>query len=164
MDEDRLTELYRQYAAVIYGRCRKMLDDDAEAEDATHETFLRVHRHLARLPPSREALYWIYRVATNLCLNEIRDRRRRALSVEVLPERSYLQHDEEQVLADRNTVRRLIERAPSKVRPAAWLCHIDGFEQGEVAQILDVSQRTVANRLSEFQASVRRLLKKEELS
>lgn len=160
MDEDRLTALYRQYAAVIYDRCRRMLDDDAEAEDAMHETFLRVHRHLDRLPPSREALYWIYRVATNLCLNEIRDRRQRAVPVEALPMDSSCRIDEEQVMADRDLLRRLIGNAPAKVRPAAWLCHIDGFEQQEAAAILGVSRRTVASRLSEFQGSVRRFLQR----
>lgn len=161
MDEDRLTALYRQYAAVIYDRCRRMLDDDAEAEDAMHETFLRVYRHLDRLPPSREALYWIYRVATNLCLNEIRDRRQRAVPLEVLPFDPCRLIDEENVMADRDLVRRLIANAPAKVRPSAWLCHIDGFEQQEAAEILDVSRRTVASRLSEFQSSVVRFLQRE---
>ena len=79
MHPDRLTELYRRYGPAIYARCRTMLSDESAAEDATQETFLRVQRHLDRVPSAREALYWIYRVATNYCLNELRSRRGRAL-------------------------------------------------------------------------------------
>jgi RNA polymerase sigma-70 factor, ECF subfamily len=59
--------------------------DPAAAEDAAQETFLRVYRHLARVPADREALHWIYRVATNLCLNELRDRSVRAVPTGDLP-------------------------------------------------------------------------------
>src|SRR6267378_1378915 len=77
MTEDRLTPLYRTYGPIIYARCMKLLGDRATAEDATQETFMRVHRHLDKAPDSTEALAWIYRIATNYCLNEIRDRKRR---------------------------------------------------------------------------------------
>src|SRR5262245_50201221 len=43
MTEDRLTTLYRRYGAVIYARCTKLLGDRVAAEDATQETFMRVH-------------------------------------------------------------------------------------------------------------------------
>src|SRR5262245_12099271 len=73
----RVTELYRSYGGIIYARCRKLLGDDSAAEDAAQETFIRVFRHLDRAPDERAALAWIYRIATNYCLNEIRDRRLR---------------------------------------------------------------------------------------
>src|SRR5215813_6025428 len=76
MTDDRLTALYRAYGPVIYARCRRLLGDGGAAEDATQETFMRVYRHLDKAD-SREALGWIYRIATNYCLNEIRNRKRR---------------------------------------------------------------------------------------
>ena len=78
MAEDRLTELYRAYGPVIYARCRRLLADAAAAEDATQETFMRVHRHLDKAD-SRDALAWIYRIATNLAISELRKRKRRRL-------------------------------------------------------------------------------------
>jgi len=161
MPDDRLTELYRTYGPVIYDRCRTMLKDDAEAEDATHETFLRLHRHLDRLAGSREALYWIYRVASNYCLNELRNRKRRAEPTDQLPEAPpELPQDVDRVFADRQLVRKLIASAPAKVREVAWLHHVDGLDREEVARVLDVSLRTVAARLADFSASVNRLLEK----
>jgi RNA polymerase sigma-70 factor (ECF subfamily) len=142
---------------VVYARCQQLLRDEAEAEDATQETFLRVHRHLARVADGDDALRWIYRVATNYCLNEIRNRKRRPAPVEALPERAVALAGEERI-ADRDLLSRLMERMPAKVRPAAWLYHVDGFEQEEVARILGVSRRTVASRLATFGAKTRKFL------
>jgi DNA-directed RNA polymerase specialized sigma24 family protein len=63
-----------------------LLGDRAAAEDAIQETFLRVQRHLDRAPDAGEALIWVYRIATNYCLNEIRDRKLRPRSEADPPE------------------------------------------------------------------------------
>ncbi len=160
MDPDRLTTLYREYGPTIYGRCRLLLGDEREAEDATQETFLRVHRHLDNVPDAREALFWIYRVATNYCLNEIRDRRGRARPAAVLPDAFPELSASEIRLADRDLVRRLIERAPPKERVVVWLYHVDGFEQNEIAGIVGASRRTVAGRLSRFMANARKYMRR----
>jgi RNA polymerase sigma-70 factor (ECF subfamily) len=125
-----------------------LLGDRASAEDATQETFMRVHKHLDKAPDGREALAWIYRIATNYCLNEIRDRKRRAEPVEELPER--VDASIEAVLADRDLVARIVRRSPEKLRAPAWLHHVDGLEQAEVARVLGASRRTIINRLNEF--------------
>src|SRR5690242_18415229 len=47
---DELTGLYRKYGPYIYVRCARLLGDRSAAEDATQETFMRVHRHLHKAP------------------------------------------------------------------------------------------------------------------
>jgi RNA polymerase sigma-70 factor (ECF subfamily) len=134
-----------------------LLGDEAAAEDATQETFLRVHRHLHRVADGDEALRWIYRIATNYCLNEIRNRKRRPAPVEMLPERAPALGGEERI-ADRDLVARLLDGMPTKLRSPAWLYHVDGFEQDEVASILGISRRTVATRLALFLEKTRKFL------
>jgi RNA polymerase sigma-70 factor (ECF subfamily) len=142
---------------VIYARCRRLLGDGSAAEDATQETFMRVHRHLDKAD-SREALAWIYRIATNYCLNEIRDRKRRP---ELRDEEvDVIGDDLQRVLADRDLAERIVERAPEKLRVVAWLHHVDGLDQGEVARVLDISRRTVVNRLAEFSANARKFIER----
>ncbi|HMG22042.1 MAG TPA: sigma-70 family RNA polymerase sigma factor [Kofleriaceae bacterium] len=148
MTEDRLTSLYRRYGPVIYARCVRLLGDRVGAEDATQETFLRVLRHLDKAPDAAEALAWIYRIATNYCLNEIRDRRRRPEPQAELAEG--WADDPRFALADRDLAARIVRRSPEKLRAAAWLHHVDGLDQAEVARILGASRRTVVNRLAEF--------------
>ena len=161
MTEDRLTQLYRLYGSVIHDRCRALLRNDADAEDATHETFLRVHRYLDRVPGPKEALFWIYRVATNHCLNEIRGRSLRAARAEETFEpAAKLEPDPERRLADGDLARRLVDHMPARLRAVAWLYHVDGFEQEEVAEILDISRRTVVSRLAAFTARARRFVRR----
>jgi RNA polymerase sigma-70 factor (ECF subfamily) len=151
MSEDRLRELYRLYGPIIFARCRKLLRDEAAAEDATQETFVRVYRHLDRAPNADEALGWIYRIATNFCLNELRNRKHRPELHEALPERS--QQNVEDSLANREFASRLIERAPEKLRVVAWLHYVDGMDQEEVARVMGVTRRTVFNHLEAFRAN-----------
>jgi RNA polymerase sigma-70 factor, ECF subfamily len=152
-DQRQLALLYRRHGPAIYARCRRMLRDDAAAEDATQETFLRVLRHLEKAPDDREALTWIYRIATNQCLNVLRDARRRTRDPDRVPDPT----NPESALADRNFVEHALRRAPRKVSVVVWLHHVDGLAQGDVAEVLGISRRTVVNRLSHFAKSLRRL-------
>ena len=69
----RVEALYAKYGPTIYSRCRRLLRDSAQAEDATQDVFLKVLKHLASAPKDEAALPWIYRITTNHCLNLIRD-------------------------------------------------------------------------------------------
>ncbi|HEY1812929.1 MAG TPA: sigma-70 family RNA polymerase sigma factor [Kofleriaceae bacterium] len=154
--EDRLTTLYRMYGPVIYSRCVRLLGDRAAAEDATQETFVRIQRHLAKAPDPTEALAWVYRIATNYCLNEIRDRKLRPVAEAELPELAT--GNLEAALADRDLVAHIVRRSSEQVRAVAWLHHVDGMDQGEVARVLGISRRTVVNRLAEFRHDARELV------
>jgi RNA polymerase sigma-70 factor (ECF subfamily) len=162
MTADRLTNLYSTYGPAIYARCRRLLGDSAAAEDATQETFMRVLRAIERAPDAREALTWIYRIATNYCLNEVRNRRGRPELRPELAEDGWPQGQSgsEERLADRDLARRLIERAAPKVRACAFLYHVDGMEQEEVARVLRVSRGTVVARLRAFEANARKFIKR----
>jgi RNA polymerase sigma-70 factor (ECF subfamily) len=155
--EDRFTELYTRFGPSIYSRCRRLLNDPAAAEDAAQETFLRVYRHLDSAPNSDEALRWIYRIATNYCLNEIRDRKREAEPVADFSHVADVGNDEAR-LADRDFARRLASRAPTPISVASWLYHVDGLDQSEVARVMGVSRRTVVNHLSAFKRYVKKFI------
>jgi len=161
-DEQRIAALYRSHGPAIFSRCRRILEDAAAAEDATQETFVRVQRHLARAPDGRAALAWIYRIATNYCLNEIRNRKVRAVPYDVLPERCGEPGAVERALTDADFARRLIRHAPEKLRVVAWMHHVDGMDQTEVAEVLDISRRTIVSRLSDFEQFARRFLQRSE--
>src|SRR5206468_2756513 len=135
MTGQRLAALYREYGPVIYWRCTKLLRDEAAAEDATQETFLRVFRHLERAPASSEALRWIWRIATNYCLNEIRDQKRRPELRDELPQFP-ADVGLEQALSDRDLVARVIARVEEKFRAVAWAHYVDGMDHVETGRVL----------------------------
>jgi RNA polymerase sigma-70 factor (ECF subfamily) len=156
LSDARFRELYRSYGRVVYARCRRILGGSAAAEDATQETFLRVYRHLDKAPGNDEAIAWIYRIATNYCLNELRGRKTRARPLDPIEPAAPLTL--ETLLQNRDQAWHVITGVPEKLRTVAYLHHVDGLEQAEVARVLGISRRTVVYRLAEFQARARKLL------
>jgi DNA-binding transcriptional regulator LsrR (DeoR family) len=63
-------------------------------------------------------------------------------------------------IEDRDLARHLIDRAHADLRVVAWLYHVDGFEQEEVASVVGISRRTVVNRLADFRAGAQKLLRR----
>lgn len=157
----RVSDLYRKYGPAIYARCRRLLKDDSLAEDATQEVFVRVMRHIESAPDDAAALAWVYRISTNFCLNQIRDRGRQAepTAPDELPEASG-EHPEPELL-DRDLAMKLVARVPEKLRAVVVLYYVDGFDQEQVAQTLGISRRTVINRLQEFSERSRKYLTRE---
>ena len=76
MDRDEVSQHYRRLGPLIYRRCLRLLGNPESARDATQEVFVRMLRHSEKLDSDRECLPWLYRVATNYCLNQIRDSKR----------------------------------------------------------------------------------------
>ncbi len=71
--ETALGELYAKFAPAIYAHCRRFLQSPAAARDATQEAFIRVLARGVVLPREEEALRYLYRVSTNVCLNLLRE-------------------------------------------------------------------------------------------
>ncbi|MFZ5445063.1 MAG: RNA polymerase sigma factor [Myxococcota bacterium] len=163
-NSERVSALYRKFGTAIYSRCRRLLKDDALAEDATQEVFVRVLRHIESAPDDATALAWIYRISTNYCLNQIRDRSRQAepTAPEELPESGGDGESSPELgLLDRETAMKLIRRAPEKLQEVAVLYYVDGLEQEQVARTLGISRRTVINRLQEFIERSRKFISRD---
>jgi RNA polymerase sigma-70 factor, ECF subfamily len=153
-----VVELYATYGAIVYARCRHMLHDDAAAEDAAQETFLRAHRHAGAIPDGRDALSWLYRVATNLCINAIRDARARPLLFDVPPEQPTGSFEDR--VMNRQLAQRVAVRVSPKLAEAAWFFHVDGMKQDEIAALLGITRRAVAKRLSQFARHASKILRR----
>ncbi|MBS2027674.1 MAG: sigma-70 family RNA polymerase sigma factor [Deltaproteobacteria bacterium] len=161
MAEDRLTDLYRRFGPLIFARCRRLLRDPALAEDATQEVFVRVYKHLDRAPSDDEALAWMYRISTNYCLDLMR--RKSVRGEESEPDERMPAEDAPTDLRieDRDLVMKLLGRTPEKLRAPALLYHVDGMEQEQIAKLLNVSRRTVINRLQEFAERAKKFMVRE---
>lgn len=163
---DRTAALYRSHGRVILAKCRRLLRDAQAAEDAVQEVFIRAAGYPHNAPRGKEAQRWLTRVATNYCLNQLRNRSRSpqlayelAAMVPDLP----VSYSEDRA-GDRELVRRVLKGMPEKLRAAAVLRHVDGMHDREVATALGVSRRTVVYRLSHFQDRARRMLGAVDLS
>jgi RNA polymerase sigma-70 factor (ECF subfamily) len=153
--QSELASLYGAHATSVALVCRRLLGDPSAAEDATHEVFLRVQRHLSRLPAAEEMRPWIYRIATNYCLNELRNRARREQNdLDELNPKDDGFHD---TFVAKDYAESVLNSLPQRVRSIAWLAFVDGLRQDEIARELGLSRRTVTSRMRELRARVNAL-------
>lgn len=142
---------------------RRMLRDDAEAEDVAQETLVRLWRNAATLELGPGGLRpWLRRVVSNLCIDRVRAGRRLVV-VDEVPERAEPARQEaglaEKVLSLR--IQDLMKRLPERQRLALTLFHYEGLSQIEVAAILGVSDEAVESLLARARRTLKAALKDE---
>lgn len=142
-----LDELYRRHGPALLRRARAILANDAAARDAVQETFVCALRAGSGFRNEASPTTWLYRITTNLCLNQLRDgARRSALLDERGPVAEAAPADQE----DRVTLTQVLSRVPEELREIAVYYYVDRMSQDEIASMLSVARRTVGNRLEEF--------------
>lgn len=145
--------LYRRYGPMVVRRCRYLLRYEEEAADVAQEVFVAVLRHRERLN-DRHLSSLLYRMATNLSLNRIRDRGRREEfpGDDVLNRIATLTRLDAPLLLDR-----LFRRQPESTRTMAVLHHVDGLTLEQVARECGMSVSGVRRRLRLLRDALREM-------
>jgi len=162
-DETAFQELVRRYRNQITNYVYRMLNDYDRAADLAQETFVRVYTNAERYQATYSFSTYIYRIAHNLAISELRQRKRRRL----IPFPSFFSdkdseeieieiEDKRQVMADdsmiaderRDAVRRAISSLPEKYRAALVLCDIEEKSYEEISAVLDLPVGTVKSRIN----------------
>jgi RNA polymerase sigma-70 factor, ECF subfamily len=143
--------LYRAHWSAVRARCQRLLGNREAAEDAAQETFVRAFRNLDDLVDAEQQRRWLFRVASNYCLNLLRDGKRHT---ELLARLEAVDSaDCAAALVARDAASYVIGRMPPGVRRVAWLVYVEEMKQEYVARALGISRRTVITRLAAFRAS-----------
>jgi RNA polymerase sigma-70 factor (ECF subfamily) len=153
---DRATELYRTYGPAVYRRCLKLLRDPEAAKDATQEVFVKLLGDTDRFERMETALPWLYRVATNRCLNVLRDRRRHG--EEDLGEWEVADAAAAPSYPDRQLAQAVLSSFDEGTQAVAVGVLLDGMGHEELASALGLSRKTVERRLARFLAGARKLV------
>jgi RNA polymerase sigma-70 factor, ECF subfamily len=155
MDREQISELYHRLGPLIYRRCLKLLRNPESAREAMQEVFVRMLRNKAKLTDDRQCLPWLYRVATNYCLNVIRDGSRLEFREQKdLPVQKTDPTAEKRVLA-REEVFSLLTCLDDKTRQIAVYKHVDGMTQAEIARVMGISRKTIGKKLNLFMQKAR---------
>ena len=154
MDEAAVADAFRTYGGAVFARCARILRDPEAARDVTQEVFVRCFDRRGGLRAGRELLAWLYRVATNLCLNALRDGKSRREADQQLASSwpTAAEAPEARLLWD--VLRDLDERTQAIV----VYVYIDGMTHAEAAEVAQVTDRTVRNCLARFQRTGRQRL------
>jgi RNA polymerase sigma-70 factor, ECF subfamily len=158
-DDTSFDLLLEKYRLPLVNFLYRMVTDSATAEDLAQEVFLRVYRARKRYSPSAKFTTWMFRIATNLALNSVRDNRYRRMQVSLdapteedqtplqVPAREK-RIDEHMVERDRaEFIHRAIAALPEKQRVAVLLHKYEELDYGEIAKILECSESALKSLL-----------------
>ena len=171
-DEAAFGEIMNRYRNPLTNYLYRFLNDYEEAVDLAQETFVRVYFAIDRYHTQFAFSTYIYRIATNLAISEIRRRKRRRLlsltglfqsgddsEIEFQPPDTRILADEELIEEERDrTIARAIAALPEKYRVPVILRDIEGKSYDEVAEIMELGLGTTKSRISRGRGLLREKL------
>ena len=173
-DLEAFNAIVAAYQDRVYNLCLRMLGSSQAAEDATQEAFLSAYRNVGRMRGA-SLRAWLFRIAANACIDELRRRRRHAqVSLEAPPPHAADEESERAMevadpaagpeqLALRVEVCEALQtellRLPPDQRLAVVLCDVEGLSYEEIAASMGSSIGTVKSRISRGRARLRAALR-----
>jgi RNA polymerase sigma-70 factor, ECF subfamily len=175
---ERQLELHR---SELTGYCYRMLGSPFEAEDAVQDTFLRAWRGFDRFEGRAALRSWLYRIATNVCLDMLSGRSKRARPMDfgpaqepvesnlnTLPEVTWIEpiptslvsseSDPAELVVQHDTIRlafvAALQNLPARQRAMLILCEVLRWKASEVAELLDTSVASVNSALQRARATL----------
>ncbi|MEM7030277.1 MAG: sigma-70 family RNA polymerase sigma factor [Chloroflexota bacterium] len=152
-DQAALASLLESYRSAIYKVCYQLLQNQEDAEDATQETFLRAYRKLHTYQDRYAFSTWLFRIARNYCLDQLKRARFSNVSWDDLPEAYYprdeTQQPEKIIIAAETTLtlRTLVEALPENYNEVVTRRYWQKASCQEIAQSLGTTVSTVKGRL-----------------
>jgi len=156
-DMDAFRPLVERYERVLFGVALRMLGDEDEATDAAQNAFVRGYQKLETYDRTHKFFSWLYRILVNECLNVRRARRVQVpLGVSLAaPDDTYRTTEQAEI---RVAVQSALLRLPVPNREVVVLRHFAGLSYHEIAETLDVPEKTVKSRLYEARQQLGDLL------
>jgi len=171
-DEESFALLLQRYRSPLVNFLYRMVRNREQAEDLAQEVFIRVYRARADYVPSAKFTTWLFRIATNLALNSVRDTRHQRLEVSLdAPVAPDAESGDERTLdvadkrpdieqhlveeARKEMIRHAIDKLPEKQRAAVLLHKYQELDYGEIAKILACSESALKSLLFRAYESLR---------
>lgn len=169
-DQDAFAEIVELYQHQLFQICYRMLGNRHEAEDIAQEAFTRAYVNIHTFDQNRKFSTWLYRIATNLCIDRIRKKKpdyhldaevkgteglnmySKIANEEELPEEELMRMEVQE------RVQYEISRLPDKYRAAIVLKYIEELPLAEISEILDLPLGTVKTRIHRGREALRKQL------
>src|SRR5579862_7314567 len=162
-----------QHRSELTGYCYRMLGSPFDAEDAVQETLVRAWKAIDRFEGRSALRSWLYRIATNVCLDMLKAGRRRARPMDLGPSQEPIEQnlnvptevtwiepipDPADVAVEHDTIRlafvAALQHLPPRQRAALILCEVLRWQASEVAELLETSVASVNSALQRARATI----------
>lgn len=170
-DQNAFGEIVELYKDKVFQLCYRMLGNRHEAEDIAQEAFIRAYVNINSFNINLKFSTWIYRIATNLCIDRIRKKKPDYyLDAEVsgsdgltmysqIAADTALPEEELQSLELQETIQKEISKLPEKYRTVIVLRYIEELSLNEISEILDLPLGTVKTRIHRGREALRQQLR-----
>lgn len=153
-------EIIRRYKNPIYALCFRMVGNAEDAKDLAQETFIKVYNGLEKYNPAYRFSTWIFKIASNLCVDILRKKR-----IQVCPLDDQIKYDT--VSAEdiyfhhrkRQEIDGVIQGLSDEYRMVILLYHKEGLSYDEICKILNLPMSKVKNRLHRARKILKERLK-----
>lgn len=157
-DAAAFTELVKRHDDQLRGLAFHLLGDRDLIDDTMQEVYLKAFRALPGFKGRASLSTWLYRLAYNLCLDELRrsGRRPRTVPLDEIVDPPAAAPDPGEALSGQAELRAALMKLPPDQRAAMWLVDAMGFDYSEAGTIMAAPTGTIASRLSRARAALRR--------
>jgi len=169
-DQQAFAELVGLYQDKLFYMAFRMLNNRQEAEDVVQETFLRVYKNLDRFDETMKFSTWIYRIATNLCIDRLR-KRKPVYSLDadspehegldgysMIPSDNRTPESEMLMTETQRIIHQAIESLPPKYKTVMTLRYLQDMSLQEVGDVLDMPVTTIKTRVHRGREFLRKKL------
>jgi RNA polymerase sigma-70 factor (ECF subfamily) len=168
-DVDALRELVASQQTYVYSICRGIMHNDADAADTTQEAFVRLLRSLHTYRGETKFTTWLYRLVTNICLDELRRRGAPVVALDAVDDESrsldpadpdpWVQPERWAAAAeDATELRRALGSLTTPQRLALTLFYFDDLRYEDIAEVMNVPLNTVKSHIRRAKERLAELL------
>ncbi|SFF23736.1 RNA polymerase sigma-70 factor, ECF subfamily [Paenibacillus algorifonticola] len=169
-DQRAFAELVGLYQDKLFHMAYRMLSNRQEAEDVVQEAFMRVYRNLERYDETLKFSTWIYRIATNLCIDKLRKRKPvYSLDAEstdhegldgysMIPSDNRTPESETLLSETQRIIHQAIDSLPPKYKTVMMLRYIEDLSLQEISEVMDIPVTTIKTRVHRGREFLRKKL------
>lgn len=170
-DQNAFGEIVELYKDKVFQLCFRMVGNSHEAEDLAQEAFVRAYTHINSFNQNLKFSTWLYRIATNLCIDRLRKKKPDFfLDAEIpgnegltmysqIPSKNVLPEDQVVSLEIQQQIQDEISKLPEKYRSVIVLKYIEELSLNEISTILELPLGTVKTRIHRGREALRHQLR-----
>ena len=152
--KEALELLYNKTKSYVYGYAFSMLNNVTDAEDVMQDTYVNIYKYASMYNPRNKPLAWILTITKNLCLNKLKQKKRRK-ETDISDIEHIITKDKRHMHHDYTFARTILEELIEEEKKIIILSSVEGLKYREIAHLLDLNLSTVLSKYHRAMKKIR---------